>query len=37
MYVGGEVTIGSFLIGYQEEALGYPESLAKSFLASISL
>ena len=33
MYVGGEVTIGSFLIGYQEEALHYPESLAKSFLA----
>ena len=33
MYVGGEVSIGSVLISYIKEIVGYPEMEAKSFLA----
>ncbi|HLF35130.1 MAG TPA: sugar MFS transporter [Cyclobacteriaceae bacterium] len=33
MYVGGEVTIGSALINYMNESVGFPEMEAKSFLA----
>jgi len=33
MYVGGEVSIGSVLINYMNEMVGYPEMEAKSFLA----
>ncbi len=33
MYVGGEVTIGSSLINYMHESVGFPEMTAKSFLA----
>ena len=33
MYVGGEVSIGSVLINYIKEIVGYPEMEAKSFLA----
>ena len=33
MYVGAEVSIGSSFINYTNENLGYPEMLAKSFLA----
>lgn len=33
MYVGGEVSIGSVLINYMNELLGYTEMEAKSFLA----
>ena len=33
MYVGGEVSIGSVLIIYMKEMVGYPEMEAKSFLA----
>jgi len=33
MYVGGEVSIGSVLINYIEELLGYSEMKAKTFLA----
>jgi MFS transporter, FHS family, L-fucose permease len=33
MYVGAEVSIGSFLILYQQESLGLVESIAKSFLS----
>jgi FHS family L-fucose permease-like MFS transporter len=33
MYVGGEVSIGSVLINYMNESVGFPEMTAKSFLA----
>ncbi len=33
MYVGGEVSIGSLIINYINELVGYPEMEAKSFLA----
>jgi FHS family L-fucose permease-like MFS transporter len=33
MYVGGEVSIGSLLINYINELLGYGEMIAKSYLA----
>ncbi len=33
MYVGGEVSIGSVLINYMNELLGFPEMTAKSYLA----
>lgn len=33
MYVGGEVSIGSVLINYMNEIVGFPEMLAKNFLA----
>jgi FHS family L-fucose permease-like MFS transporter len=33
MYVGGEVSIGSVLINYMHELVGFPEMKAKSFLA----
>lgn len=33
MYVGGEVSIGSVLINYMNELVGFPEMTAKSFLA----
>ena len=33
MYVGGEVTIGSSLINYMNETVGFPEMTAKNFLA----
>jgi FHS family L-fucose permease-like MFS transporter len=33
MYVGGEVSIGSLIINYIYELVGYPEMEAKSFLA----
>jgi MFS transporter, FHS family, L-fucose permease len=33
MYVGGEVTIGSSLINYMGESVGFPEMTAKNFLA----
>lgn len=32
-YVGAEVCIGSFLINYMHELVGFPEILAKSYLA----
>jgi FHS family L-fucose permease-like MFS transporter len=32
-YVGGEVSIGSVMINYLHELMGYPEMIAKSFLA----
>jgi FHS family L-fucose permease-like MFS transporter len=32
-YVGAEVCIGSFLINYMHELVGFPEMLAKSYLA----
>ncbi len=33
MYVGGEVSIGSVLINYINEMVGYPEMVGKSYLA----
>jgi len=33
MYVGGEVAIGSVIINYINELVGYPEMIAKSYLA----
>ncbi len=33
MYVGGEVSIGSVLINYMNELVGFPEMTAKSYLA----
>jgi len=33
MYVGGEVSIGSVIINYINEMVGYPEMVAKSYLA----
>ncbi|MFC2124318.1 MFS transporter, partial [Bacteroidota bacterium] len=33
MYVGGEVSIGSVLINYMNEMVGFPEMEAKNFLA----
>jgi FHS family L-fucose permease-like MFS transporter len=33
MYVGGEVSIGSVLINYMNESVGFPEMTAKSYLA----
>jgi FHS family L-fucose permease-like MFS transporter len=33
MYVGGEVSIGSVLINYMNESVGFPEMIAKSYLA----
>ncbi|MGK7393488.1 MAG: sugar MFS transporter [Candidatus Cyclobacteriaceae bacterium M3_2C_046] len=33
MYVGGEVAIGSVLINYINELVGYPEMIGKSYLA----
>ena len=33
MYTGGEVTIGSVIINYINEMVGYPEMIAKSYLA----
>lgn len=33
MYVGGEVSIGSVMINYMNEMAGFPEMLAKNYLA----
>ena len=33
MYVGGEVSIGSVMINYMNELVGYPEVIAKNYLA----
>ncbi|MGC9342991.1 MAG: sugar MFS transporter [Bacteroidales bacterium] len=33
MYVGAEVTIGSFFINYANEIMNFPEMIAKSYLA----
>lgn len=33
MYVGGEVAIGSVIINYINQLVGYPEMIAKSYLA----
>lgn len=33
MYVGSEVTIGSFFINYANEIMNFPEMIAKSYLA----